>query len=227
MPEQNADHKRQLVRLYSARARCYDLTANLYYLLGYREWQYRRQAIAALNLEPGDTVIEVGCGTGLNFGLLQDRIGPAGRLIGVDLTGAMLARARRRVATKGWRNVELVPADAATYAFPPGVHGVIVTYALSLVPECALVIEHAAQSLAAGGRLVVLDLQIPDNWPRWLAAMATAIIRPFLPVEEWLARRPWQTIRQTMQDNLVDIDVKHRYLSTTYIISGRSRPRDI
>jgi len=74
--------REEVLGVYRKRARSYDLTANVYYLLGFREWAYRRRAIEALGLRRGDTVVEIGCGTGLNFGLLEERIGSEGRLIG-------------------------------------------------------------------------------------------------------------------------------------------------
>lgn len=80
-----------LVNLYRRRARRYDFTANLYYLLGFREWRYCNKAVAALPLCPGDTVVEIGCGTGLNFGLLVDEVGETGRIIGVDMTDAPIS----------------------------------------------------------------------------------------------------------------------------------------
>jgi demethylmenaquinone methyltransferase/2-methoxy-6-polyprenyl-1,4-benzoquinol methylase len=95
--------REEVLGVYRKRARHYNLTANAYYLLGFREWAYRKRAIEALGLQRGDTVVEIGCGTGLNFGLLEERIGPEGRLIGVDLTDAMLAGARTRIEASGWR----------------------------------------------------------------------------------------------------------------------------
>jgi hypothetical protein len=68
--------KAQLVDLYRKRAPRYDWSAQLYYVLGFREWAYRKKAVRALRLRPGDTVVEIGCGTGLNFGLLQEAVGP-------------------------------------------------------------------------------------------------------------------------------------------------------
>lgn len=216
--------KKQLKSKYRARARRYDFTANLYYLIGYREWRYRKEAIKALKVTPGDKVVEIGCGTGLNFELLQERIGPAGRLIGVDLTDAMLEQARRRVEEKGWTNVVLVQGDALEYDFPPDLNGVISTYALSLIPDCDPIIERAARALAPGSHLVLLDLKLPENWPGWLVDVAMVLVRPFSLTEEWLERRPWQTIRQALGDNLTDVEVAQRYLGTTYIISGRKAP---
>jgi SAM-dependent methyltransferase len=62
--------------------------------------------------------VEIGCGTGLNFGLVQERIGPTGRLLGVDLCADMLEQARQRVAARGWDNVELIRARATDFDFP-------------------------------------------------------------------------------------------------------------
>src|SRR5690348_14555423 len=130
------------------------------------------------------------CGTGLNFPLLEKVVGPDGRIVGVDLTDAMLARARDRVETNGWSNISLVQADAADFDFPTEVDAILSTYALSQVPECAEVIAHGAAALSAGGRWVVLDLKLPDNTPRWLAQLGIATAGRFGSLEEWIARRP-------------------------------------
>ncbi len=90
-----------VIEKYRDRARHYDITGNLYYLLGFRVGAYRRQAIQALQLRPGDTVVDIGCGTGLNFPHLEHVIGPGGRIIGVDLTDAMLEEAKLRVEKHG------------------------------------------------------------------------------------------------------------------------------
>ena len=120
--------KEEVVDIYRKRAKRYDFTANLYRLIGFREPAYRRMAVKALSLHPGDTVVEIGCGTGLNFQLLRQAVGSSGKIIGVDLTDAMLAQARKRVEDEGWSNVELVQSDAAQYEFPNGVDGIISTF---------------------------------------------------------------------------------------------------
>ena len=107
-----------IARLYQERAARCDFSANAYYLLGIREFAYRKMAVAALNLKPEDTVVEIGCGTGLNFSLLRRSVGPAGRIVGVDLPPETLEEADRRVRRSGWSNVELVQSDAAAYRFP-------------------------------------------------------------------------------------------------------------
>ena len=131
-------------------------------------------------------------------------IGPNGRIVGVDLTDAMLARAQVRTERNGWRNVSLVHADAVDFEFPNGVDAILSTYALTQVPECNEVIAHGATALAPGGRWVVLDLKLPDNTPRWLGRAGIAIVRPFASIDEWTGRRPWEAIRTAMREELAD-----------------------
>jgi demethylmenaquinone methyltransferase/2-methoxy-6-polyprenyl-1,4-benzoquinol methylase len=94
----------RLISLYRKRARRYDRLALLYYFAAFRHWAYRKRAIQALALNPGDTVVDLGCGTGLNFSLLQKQVGRLGRIIGVDLTDAMLYEANARIAAHAWSN---------------------------------------------------------------------------------------------------------------------------
>jgi ubiquinone/menaquinone biosynthesis C-methylase UbiE len=70
--------KTKLRDLYRARAANYDFCANLYYLIGFREVSYRKRAVSALGLNSGDTVVEIGCGTGLNFPYVLKSIGGRG-----------------------------------------------------------------------------------------------------------------------------------------------------
>lgn len=187
--------QQQIRQLYRRRAGNYDFAANLYYLIGFREAKYRKLAVAALKLRPGDTVVELGCGTGLDFTYLLDAVGKAGRVIGVDLTDAMLNQARRRVAQHGWRNVSLFQADAADYVFPQGIAGVLSTFALTLVPAFDQVIARAAQVLAPAGRLVVLDFKQPRQWPLWVVKLGVWLTRPFGVTLDLAQRKPWLAMR--------------------------------
>src|ERR1700761_5325847 len=87
----------RLIETYRRKAKHYDIVSRLYPVPGYPQLSQRRKAVGALGLRPGDTVVDMACGTGLNFSLIQQAIGPNGRLIGVDLTDAMLDVARQRI----------------------------------------------------------------------------------------------------------------------------------
>lgn len=187
--------------LYRARSGSYDVAANLYYLIGVREARYRKLAIQYLGLKPGDTAIEIGCSTGLNFKYVQPAIGDAGQLTGVDLTAAMLERAQARVDRHGWKNVRLVHSDAAKYPFPNGVDGVYSTFALTLVPEYEQVIERTWRALVEGGRFVLLDIKKPEGWPEWLIKLGIEITKPFGVTADLAERKPWTAIRRIFRES--------------------------
>jgi ubiquinone/menaquinone biosynthesis C-methylase UbiE len=220
------DRRRErLIETYRRKAKHYDVTSRLYPAPGYPQRAQRLRAIEALGLRPGDVVVDIACGTGLNFPLIEEAIGPEGRIVGVDLTDAMLVQAEDRVETNGWSNVSLVQADAAGFDFPAEVDAILSTYALSQVPECAAVIAHGAAALSGGGRWVVLDLKVPASTPRWLARFGTAIVRPFASIDEWIVRRPWEAIRTAMQEELADLSWTELFFGTAFLAAGSRGPR--
>jgi demethylmenaquinone methyltransferase/2-methoxy-6-polyprenyl-1,4-benzoquinol methylase len=102
-----APSKQEIQTIYQQHARRYDFYARLYGLIGFRYNAYRSRAIKLLHLAEGNCVVDLGCGTGLNFPLVEEQIGEQGRLIGVDLSSEMLACAEERARHAGWSNVEL------------------------------------------------------------------------------------------------------------------------
>src|SRR5471030_2370982 len=90
--------RERLIETYRKKAKHYDITSRLYPVPGYPQRPQRLRAVQALGLRAGDSVIDIACGTGLNFPLIEEVIGPAGRIVGVDLTDAMLAQANSRIA---------------------------------------------------------------------------------------------------------------------------------
>jgi len=72
---------------------------------------FRQVAIEALRLRPGLTVLDIGCGTGLNFGLIMSLIGTQGTLIGIDSSVQMLGEAQKRINSQRWENVHLLQLD--------------------------------------------------------------------------------------------------------------------
>ena len=205
--------REHLIEMYRKKAKHYDITSRLYPVPGYPQGAQRLRAIRALGLRPGATVVDVACGIGQNFSLIEQAIGPDGRIVGVDLTDAMLAQAQRRIESNGWSNVSLVQADATEFNFPAGVDAILSTYALSHVPESGAVIVHGAAALSHGGRWVVLDLKIPDHAPRRLA-------RPFGSIDKWIARHPWEAIRTAMQAELADVSWAELFFGTAFLAAG-------
>jgi demethylmenaquinone methyltransferase/2-methoxy-6-polyprenyl-1,4-benzoquinol methylase len=214
----------RLIKIYRKKAKHYDITSRLYPAPCYPQRAQRLQAVQALGLRAGDSVIDIACGTGLNFPLIEEVIGPGGRIVGVDLTDAMLAQAQNRIEANGWSNIRLVQSDAVDFDFPTEVDAILSTYALSQVPECAEVIAHGAAALCGGGRWVVLDLKVPDNAPGWLTQLATATVRHFASIEQWIMRRPWDMIRTAMQEELVDLSWTELFFGTAFLAAGSCGP---
>jgi ubiquinone/menaquinone biosynthesis C-methylase UbiE len=215
--------RERLIETYRKKAKHYDITSRLYPVPGYPQRAQRLRVVQALRLRPGDTVVDIACGTGLNFPMIEKVIGPGGRIVGVDLTDAMLAHAQERIARNGWSNIRLVEANAADFDFPTKVDGILSSYALSQVPQCAEVITHGAAALSEGGRWVVLDLKVPDSAPGWLAQVGTAVVRPFASIDEWVMRRPWEAIRAAMQKELAEFSWTELSLGTAFLAAGSRR----
>ena len=211
--------KQKVQDMYQSGAKHYDFTTILFRLIGLRMKAYRSLAINKLSLRRGNCVIELGCGTGLNFPFLMEQIGPEGRLIGVDLTPGMLDIARVRVERAGWKNVELIQSDIAAYDFPEGVNGVLATALFGYIPEYDRVIKAASQALVPGGHLAILDGKQPENLPSWLFKIVLKLGGPFGYTPEYFNVRPWESVERYFKETSFET----RYGGMIYILSGTLR----
>ena len=194
----------------------HDFVSSLAYVIGFRDWAYRQRAVDLLGVAKGDRVVELGCGTGRNFPLLERAVGPAGAVIAVDLSETMLARARKRAARHGWSNVELVHSDAATYEFPAPLDGVLSTYTLVILPEYDRVIERAYGALKDGKRCVVLDQKLPSGPASRLVPLLDVLSRPLDYSRIVGERRLWESIRR----HAGNVRVEEVYFGFVYLAVG-------
>lgn len=193
-----------------------DFTSSLAYAIGFRDWAYRRRAVDLLRLTRGDRVVEIGCGTGRNFSLLERAVGPGGAIIGVDLSEAMLARAHKRVARHRWSNIELVLSDAVSYKYAAPVDGVLSTYTLTVVPEYDRVIERAFGALKEGKRCAVLDQKLPSGPASRLVPLLDLLSRPLVYSRIVGERRLWESIRR----HAGNVQLEERYFGFVYVAVG-------
>jgi len=159
---------------------------------------WRERLVARLPVRPGDTVLDVGCGTGLCLPLLHDKVGPTGRIVGIDASEDMLHVAADRVTTHGWDNVRLVaapaerapiegPADAALFC---AVHDVLQSRA-----ALGRVFEHLrpGAAVAAGGG------KSPGPWLRHMRGWVHALHAPF--VADFTGfDKPWRLLAEFVPD---------------------------
>ncbi len=186
--------------MYDRLAPVYDVVSRPYRWLG--TGRLAGRALRELRLARGDTVVELGTGTGRNLLALAAAVGPKGRVVGVDLSPGMLEKARRR--TRGLHQVELVEADMRDYHLPDGTAGVLATYAVEMVEEYDTLIARLASQLRPGGRLVLNGLRSPDRWPRWLVGIASALSRPFGVTDAYRELHPWESVQSRLYETVYD-----------------------
>jgi demethylmenaquinone methyltransferase/2-methoxy-6-polyprenyl-1,4-benzoquinol methylase len=198
----SADVQHQIETTYTQKARSYDAWVHTM-TLGI-EARLRQRLIRRLELGPGDKVLDLACGTGLNFPFIQDCIGSTGRLIGVDLTPAMLAQARERVAAHGWNNVVLIHADATSFKLSEPVDTALCTLAIGLMPDSGAVIRALVDAVRPGGQVLISDGRLVA---RWYGPLANPLLRwigaPWVPPVvrgHYWAARPWEALAALTED---------------------------
>jgi len=207
---------REIQQLYNQWADEYDTSLWLFRLAGFRIKAYRKAAVKNLNLGPGDTVIDLGCGTGLNFSLLKERIGPDGTVIGVDISDAMLRQAQQRVERNGWKNVRLVHSDIAEFSFPEQTDAILSTLALTMSPDYDRIIKQAAEILKPGKRMSIFELKRPERWPDWMVQMMIKLLATYGTREEHTNRTPWLSIKRHFQQS----EMKEYYWGAVHVSTG-------
>jgi precorrin-6B methylase 2 len=170
---------------------------------------FRRAAVARLAPQPGDVVLDIGCGTGLNFAAIQEAIGPTGRVIGVELNPRMLELAQARVKRHGWTNVELVQADVAE-ADIPAIADASLLCAVHDVMRTPAALVNVLEHLRDGARIVAGG----PKWVPWRRSDGLSknfstwrMNRDCVTTFEGFGR-PWSHLQQLV-DNLVVDEVFH------------------
>lgn len=206
-PGRRPDASRAVAQ-YRRRAGRYDLE-----LLAFEP--IRREAIAMLDLRPGDTVLDVGCGTGLSFGMLEERIGPQGRIVACDPSPDMLARARDRVRQHGWSGVALLEADAARAPLAGRADAALFHFTHDVLRDPAA-LDHVFAHLKPGAHVVASGLQ----WaPPWLAPTNLFVWGAALYSVTTLSglSQPWDLLA----GRLAQVEMRTRGFGGIFIASGR------
>jgi SAM-dependent methyltransferase len=192
---------------------------------GYDVWTaagqvYRDRAVEMLAPASGSVVLDVGCGTGLNFAGVEEAIGPRGRLIGIDLSSDMLVRAHERVQRHGWQNVTLLEAAGQDAAVPVAADAALLCAVHDILRSPAA-LANVFSHVRPGGRVVAAG----PKWVPWGRPVSLA-----LNSYAWLVNRyyvttfegfdaPWTHLNRL----LPDLSVEELFFGAGFLAVG-TRP---
>lgn len=184
-------------RIYQKWAKVYDWLTPAY-LFG-NEKRLRKETIDSLRLQPGQMVLDIACGTGRNFPLILEKIGPSGKLVAVDYTSAMLARAREQIEREGWKNVELIQGDVTRIGLGQKFDAALCTLAMSVIPNYRVALDRMMAHVKPGGWMAIGDGKRSSLWYgrpfNWLADLSA-----YGAAAEVAFRRPWESLQEIVGD---------------------------
>ena len=177
---------------------------------------YRQAVVDALPLQPGQVVLDVGCGTGLCCGLLRDKVGPDGTVIGIEESPQMATVAREYIARQGWRNVMVVQssaedarleetADAALFC---AVHDIL--QSPRALRNVLAMLCPAAWVAAGGGKWAAPPMVAVNSMVRMLHA---PYVRDFSGFD-----RPWRYLEHLVED----VQVREMAFGGGYVMTGHT-----
>ena len=180
---------------------------------------YRRTVVEALPVRPGQVVLDVGSGTGLCSGLLQEKVGPQGGVVGIEESPEMVAVARERIASEGWRNVSVVEAPVEDAQ-------------LAVTADAALFCAVHDILQSPGALRNVLGRLRPGAWvaagggtwaARWRGGVnlqARMLHAPYVRSFDGFDR-PWRHLEQLIED----VQIRELGLGSGYIMTGHAPPQ--
>jgi ubiquinone/menaquinone biosynthesis C-methylase UbiE len=176
----------------------------------------RAEAVAALDLRMGESALDMGCGTGLSHPHLRRAVGPSGRVVGVDVSAAMLGRARRRVVLGGWNNVHLVHADGARMPLAASSFDAALCFYTHDLMTMREAMEGILHALKPDGRLVAAGAKRAGGIVGGALSLALGVVSiPFATRWRHL-REPWAELAA-----LLPIQVADRLRGTAYLAVGK------
>lgn len=179
--------------------------------------RWRRLLVDCLPLRPGDTVLDVGCGTGLCFPLVLDRIGPNGTIIGIDSAPDMLAEAQAKITAHGWDGVQLIDAEIE-HADIPVLADAALFSAVHDILQSPAALDVVFAHLRPGAWVASVGGKWPPPWQLPLSAYVLSLHSPYIRDFDGFDR-PWRGLERRLDD----FHVTEVAFGAGYLARGRVR----
>ena len=194
---------------YGERARSYERDTGAFQ-------PYRRAVVEALPLGSGQVVLDVGCGTGLCCGLLRDKVGPGGGVVGIEESPEMAAVAREHIAGQGWDNVTVVeaPAEDAEIGLTADAALFCAVHDILQSPDALRNVVTRLRPgawVAAGGGKWAAPMMVALN--AMVGALHAPYVRSFSGFD-----CPWQHLERLVED----VQVREMAFGSGYVMTGRT-----
>ena len=176
-----------------------------------------KRAVAALQARPGETVVDVGCGTGLSFPHLEDAIGKEGEIIGVELSAEMAGQARARASKNRWENVKVIESAAEEAQIASGVDAALFVLTHDIMRSRSA-IENVVNALGHGGRVVAAGSKWAPRWALPVNAYVWLKARRYVTTFDGFSA-PWSILAELVPD----LEVEPILAGAAYLARGELR----
>jgi SAM-dependent methyltransferase len=186
----------------------------------------RRRAVGRLCLGPGKRVLDVGCGTGASFALLEEVVGPGGSIIGIEQSPGMLAHAAARVEASGWHNVTLLEASAQEAKMSEAADAALFFFTHDVI-RSPQALDNILANVKHGGHVAAAGAKLGPWWLRPLGLLGLLLVRPYVTTFDGIAC-PWTHLASRVHA----FEIEELALDFFYVASGRvgwhppSRPNE-
>lgn len=207
-----------VMTLYNLLGKRHDWVTRLFLTSGAK----RAGAVRHAGIGPGDSVLEVGSGTGANFRYIWERVAPNGSITALDFSTAMQDAARRRVAETNWR-VEFATHDAATFESKTLFDCVYFGQSFNTLPHHRDVLANVWGLLRPGGKLVVFDSAFFGRHADLMRVMFGTVVRYTVGADVWI--KPWEEVQNFLQAQGIEAPIQCTRLGRFHYVFVATKPR--
>jgi demethylmenaquinone methyltransferase/2-methoxy-6-polyprenyl-1,4-benzoquinol methylase len=185
--------------------------------------RFKKLAVNASSLKPGDSVLVFCCGTGLDFPHILDKVGSDGRIVGVDLSSDMLDKARERITRNNWDNIRLIQDDVTSIEgiseepFDAGV----CTLGMSIIPDYKAAYSKLVSHVRRNGEVIIGDMQLASGPFAWLNRITVPLARRYGGTRQ--GHRNSADLRALMEEDLADVRTRELVFRSYFYCIGKTR----